>query len=61
VPVNTYTVEVTVGGGYYTGGNEGVLVVYDPSPGFPTGGGWFYWPGTEANQGRVHDEIQQER
>jgi hypothetical protein len=24
-----------------------VLVVYDPSLGFTTGGGWFYWPGTE--------------
>jgi hypothetical protein len=23
-----------------------VLVVYDPSLGFTTGGGWFYWPGT---------------
>jgi hypothetical protein len=24
-----------------------VLVVYDPSLGFTTGGGWFKWPGTE--------------
>jgi len=24
-----------------------VLVVYDPSLGFTTGGGWFYWPGTQ--------------
>jgi hypothetical protein len=46
VPVNTYTVEVIVGGGYYTGYAEDVLVVYDPSLGFTTGGGWFYWPGT---------------
>ena len=44
VPVNTYTVQVTVNGGYYTGGGEDVLVVYDPSLGFATGGGWFYWP-----------------
>jgi hypothetical protein len=45
VPVNAYTVQVTVNGcGYYTGGSEDVLVVYDPSLGFTTGGGWFYWP-----------------
>ena len=47
VPVNTYSVQVTVDGGYYTGTGEDVLVVYDPSLGFTTGGGWFYWPGTE--------------
>jgi VCBS repeat-containing protein len=47
VPVNTYTAEVTVGGDYYAGGSEDVLVVYDPSLGFTTGGGWFYWPGTD--------------
>lgn len=47
VPVNTYTVEVTVDGGYYAGFNEDVLVVYDPSLGFTTGGGWFYWPDTD--------------
>ena len=46
VPVNTYTVQVTVDGGCYAGGSEDVLVVYDPSLGFTTGGGWFYWPGT---------------
>jgi PKD repeat protein len=47
VPVNTYAAVVTVGGGYYVGGpDEDVLVVYDPSLGFTTGGGWFYWPGT---------------
>jgi hypothetical protein len=47
VPVNTYTVEVTVNDtGYYSGYDEDVLVVYDPSLGFTTGGGWFYWPGT---------------
>jgi len=44
--VNTYTVEVTLGGDYYTGYSEDVLVVYDPSLGFTTGGGWFYWPDT---------------
>jgi hypothetical protein len=45
VPVNTYVVDVSVGGNY-AGHNEDVLVVYDPSLGFTTGGGWFYWPGT---------------
>jgi hypothetical protein len=47
VPVNTYLVQVTVAGGYYTGTGEDVLSVYDPSLGFTTGGGWFYWPGTD--------------
>jgi hypothetical protein len=47
VPVNTYTLQVVVDGGYYTGLFEDVVVVYDPSLGFTTGGGWFYWPGTE--------------
>jgi len=46
VPVNTYTVEVSVQGGYYTGAGEDVVNVFDPSLGFTTGGGWFYWPGT---------------
>ncbi len=47
VPVNTYTVTVTIDGGYYAGTGEDVLIVYDPSLGFTTGGGWFYWPGTD--------------
>ncbi|MGD8856955.1 MAG: PKD domain-containing protein, partial [Chloroflexota bacterium] len=47
VPVNTYSVNVLVDGGYYAGYDEDVLVIYDPSLGFTTGGGWFYWPGTE--------------
>jgi hypothetical protein len=48
VDVNTYEVQATVTGGYYIGGPaEDVLVVYDPSLGFTTGGGWFYWPGTD--------------
>ena len=46
VSVNTYTANVTVGGNYYSGAAEDVLTVYDPSLGFTTGGGWFYWPGT---------------
>ena len=46
VPVNTYSVDVSIDGGYYTGADEDVLTVFDPSLGFTTGGGWFYWPGT---------------
>jgi hypothetical protein len=46
VPVNTFVVGVTVSGGYYAGSGEDVLTVYDPSLGFTTGGGRFYWPGT---------------
>jgi VCBS repeat-containing protein len=51
VPVNTYSVEVTVLGGYYTGSGEDVLTVYDPSLGFTTGGGWFYWPDDGTPEG----------
>ena len=48
VPVNTYTVEATVNAtGYYAGFNEDVLTIYDPSLGFASGGGCFYWPGSE--------------
>ena len=47
IPVNVYSVEVDVVGNYYTGSGEDVLVVYDPDLGFTTGGGWFYWPGSE--------------
>ena len=46
VPVNTYAVQITGAGGYYKSYAEDVLVVYDPSLGFATGGGWFFWPGT---------------
>jgi hypothetical protein len=46
VSVETYSVEVTIVGDYYTGSAEDVLTVYDPSLGFTTGGGWFSWPGT---------------
>ncbi len=44
--VNTYTAEAIVNGDYYQGSGEDVLTVYDPTLGFATGGGWFYWPGT---------------
>ena len=46
VEVNAYSAAAVVAGGYYTGSSEDSLVVYDPSLGFTTGGGWFYWPGT---------------
>jgi VCBS repeat-containing protein len=52
VPVNTYEVFAWVDGAsdtmrYYTSApDDSVLVVFDPSLGFTTGGGWFYWPGT---------------
>lgn len=46
VPVNTYTATASITGGYYAGNDEDVVTVFDPSLGFTTGGGWFYWPGT---------------
>ena len=43
VEVNTYLVEANVTGNYYTSDPaEDVLVVYDPSLGFTSAGGWFY-------------------
>jgi hypothetical protein len=47
VPVNAYMVEVTVDGGFYEGVAEDVVVVYDPSLGYTTGGGRFLWPDTD--------------
>jgi hypothetical protein len=51
VPVNTYHVLLEVGsdgaGVYYRGSAEDVLTIFDPSLGFTTGGGFFYWPGTQ--------------
>jgi subtilisin family serine protease len=46
VPVNVYSTDVTVTGGYYSGAADDVVTVFDPSLGFTSGGGWFYWPGT---------------
>jgi len=51
VPVNTYEVMAAIDGvtdttRYYTGSDDDVFTVFDPSLGFTTGGGWFYWPGT---------------
>jgi hypothetical protein len=45
-PVNTYTVDVVTTDEYFVGAVEDVLTVFDPSLGFTTGGGWFYWPGS---------------
>ena len=47
VPVNTYSVDVRVDGGYYAGESDDVFTVFDPSLGYTTGGGWFYWPDTQ--------------
>ncbi len=46
MPVETYLVVVTLTGAYYNDSNEDVLVIFDPSLGLTTGGGWFYWPGS---------------
>ena len=50
VGVNAYTVVAVLvansGALFYTGSNEDVLVVFDPSLGFTTGGGHIAWPGT---------------
>jgi len=57
VGVNTYSVAITINGNYYTGSyDDDVLVVYDPSLGFTTGGGHILWPsglcaGNKANFG----------
>jgi VCBS repeat-containing protein len=52
VSVNTYEVVAAVDGSdgthrYFVGADDDVLTVFDPSLGFTTGAGWFYWPGTE--------------
>jgi hypothetical protein len=47
VPVNTFAVQISVGGKHYTASYADVVTVYDPSLiGFTTGGGHFLWPGT---------------
>ncbi|HEX6384974.1 MAG TPA: Ig-like domain-containing protein [Anaerolineae bacterium] len=46
VPVNAYVATATVTGGFYTGTAEDAIAIYDPSLGFTTGGGSFFWPGT---------------
>jgi len=51
VPVNVYDVAISIGGNYYTGIADSVLVVYDPSLGFVTGGGIIVHNGVPANFG----------
>jgi len=46
IPVGAYEVTASVTGNTYVGVGYDVFTVDDPSPGFATGGGWFYWPGT---------------
>ena len=40
---------LNIPGDYYAGEYESVVVVYDPSLGFTTGGGWFSWPTGTSN------------
>ena len=48
VPVNTYEVTLSLTNSFYRlVDNVTVFTVYDPSLGFTTGGGTFYWPGTQ--------------
>jgi len=52
VPVNVYEVSIEVGGEFYQGSAEPpVLVVFDPSLGFTTGGGTITHNGSKANFG----------
>ena len=46
VAVNVYDIRVQVGGNYYQGMTDFVLVVFDPSLGFVTGGGTVINPNT---------------
>jgi hypothetical protein len=46
IPVDTYDVIATINGNYYSGEGYDGFTVFNPSLGFTTGGGWFYWPGT---------------
>jgi bacillolysin len=51
VPVNVYDLNISVGGNYYTGSTDTIVVVYDPSLGFVTGGGAITHNGVKANFG----------
>jgi hypothetical protein len=46
IPVDTYEVTASVTGNTYVGVGYDDFTVYDPSLGFATSAGWFYWPGT---------------
>jgi hypothetical protein len=41
---DVYELTATIGGNYFQGGGLGALVVYNPSLGFTTGGGWYTDP-----------------
>jgi hypothetical protein len=49
VPMDTYEVDAVINGDYFVGDGAGALVVFDPSLGFITGGGWY-----TTDQGRVN-------
>ena len=51
VPVNVYDVTATINGNFYQGSGTTVLVVYDPSLGFVTGGGHLIHNGFRASVG----------
>jgi hypothetical protein len=51
VAVNVYEVSIEVGGEFYQGSGSSVLVVFDPSLGFTTGGGTITHNGSNANFG----------
>jgi hypothetical protein len=57
VPVNTYTVAVTIDGEYYSGTGEDVVTVYDPSLGYTSGGGSFVWPGTADSDADYEGDV----
>jgi hypothetical protein len=49
VPMDTYEIDAVIGGSYFVGDGQGAVVVYDPSLGFITGGGWY-----TTDQGRLN-------
>jgi hypothetical protein len=57
VPVNVYSVIVTVNGGYYSGSGEHMVIVTDPSLGHVAGAGWINWPIPSAHPFRLGDKV----
>jgi hypothetical protein len=49
VPMDTYEIDAVIGGNYFVGEGVGAIVVFDPSLGFITGGGWY-----TTSEGRVN-------
>lgn len=49
VKVNVYKIQINVGGSYFQGSADPMLMVYDPSNGFITGGGTVSHDGARAN------------